>query len=136
MADHIAFFESKGLGVVSASPLAMGLLTPQGPPAWHPAPPPLRAAVDAALTACAAEGEDLPALAVSFSLREPRIATTLVGMASVREVEANVETALQALGVGGRGLGERGEALLRRLRGEVFAAVEGTTWPSGRPENN
>jgi aryl-alcohol dehydrogenase-like predicted oxidoreductase len=29
--------QEKGVGVINASPLAMGLLTEQGPPAWHPA---------------------------------------------------------------------------------------------------
>lgn len=29
--------QEKGVGVINASPLSMGLLTEQGPPAWHPA---------------------------------------------------------------------------------------------------
>jgi aryl-alcohol dehydrogenase-like predicted oxidoreductase len=29
--------QEKGVGVINASPLAMGLLTEQGPPTWHPA---------------------------------------------------------------------------------------------------
>eukprot|EP00798_Chlamydomonas_sp_ICE-L_P006118 gene6118-2722_t len=34
----IPYLEEKGVGIVSASPLCMGLLTEQGPPSWHPAP--------------------------------------------------------------------------------------------------
>ena len=36
--EHIPYFESKHLGVINASPTAMGLLTNRGPPVWHPAP--------------------------------------------------------------------------------------------------
>jgi hypothetical protein len=30
--------QNKGVAVVNAAATSMGLLTPQGPPAWHPAP--------------------------------------------------------------------------------------------------
>ena len=33
----LPYLKSKGVGVISASPLAMGLLTENGPPEWHPA---------------------------------------------------------------------------------------------------
>ena len=35
--DLLPYLKSKGVGVISASPLAMGLLTDYGPPEWHPA---------------------------------------------------------------------------------------------------
>lgn len=35
--DLLPYLKSKGVGVISASPLAMGLLTESGPPEWHPA---------------------------------------------------------------------------------------------------
>ena len=34
----VPLLEERGIGVINASPFSMGLLTPQGPPAWHPAP--------------------------------------------------------------------------------------------------
>lgn len=37
LVDLIPYLKSKGVGVISASPLAMGLLTDSGPPTWHPA---------------------------------------------------------------------------------------------------
>lgn len=37
LADLLPYLKSKGIGVISASPLAMGLLTENGPPEWHPA---------------------------------------------------------------------------------------------------
>lgn len=35
--DLVPYLKSKGVGVINASPLAMGLLTEAGPPEWHPA---------------------------------------------------------------------------------------------------
>lgn len=35
--DLLPYLKSKGVGVISASPLAMGLLTEAGAPEWHPA---------------------------------------------------------------------------------------------------
>ena len=40
--DLLPYLKSKGVGIISASPLAMGLLTDQGPPEWHPASPELK----------------------------------------------------------------------------------------------
>lgn len=40
--DLLPYLKSKGVGVISASPLAMGLLTDNGPPEWHPASPELK----------------------------------------------------------------------------------------------
>ena len=47
---ELPFFNEKGVGVINASPLSMGLLTPQGPPEWHPAPDGLRQAAREAVS--------------------------------------------------------------------------------------
>jgi aryl-alcohol dehydrogenase-like predicted oxidoreductase len=33
----LPLLDEKGVGLINASPLSMGLLTKRGPPAWHPA---------------------------------------------------------------------------------------------------
>lgn len=40
--DMLPYFKSKGAAVISASPVAMGLLTNNDPPEWHPASPELK----------------------------------------------------------------------------------------------
>uniref|UniRef100_A0ACD5Y5N8 Uncharacterized protein n=1 Tax=Avena sativa TaxID=4498 RepID=A0ACD5Y5N8_AVESA len=42
LVNLLPYLESKGVGVISASPLAMGLLMDNGPPDWHPAPEELK----------------------------------------------------------------------------------------------
>lgn len=57
------------VGIISASPLSMGLLTPQGPPEWHPAPPEVKEAARAAADYCRDQGTDLAKLALQFSVK-------------------------------------------------------------------
>ena len=42
LVDLLPYLKSQGVGVITASPLAMGLLTDNGPPDWHPAPEELK----------------------------------------------------------------------------------------------
>jgi L-galactose dehydrogenase len=123
------------VGIINASALCMGLLTPQGPPAWHPAPPPLRAAAAAARDLCASRGCSLSKLALADAFRNRDISTTLVGFCTAEQVRENVETALQALGLLPNPQAEVEGATLRDLEA-IFEPVMGVTWPSGRPENS
>ena len=41
LVDYLDYFEQRGIGIINASPLSMGLLSERGVPAWHPAPQPL-----------------------------------------------------------------------------------------------
>lgn len=79
-----AFLSAKGIAVINASPLSMGLLTARGPPVWHPAKPELKARCADAAAYCAARGVDISTLALSFCLEAPGVATTLISTASVR----------------------------------------------------
>jgi L-galactose dehydrogenase len=115
--------ERRGLGVISASPLAMGLLSQPGPPPWHPAPAAVKAACARAAAHCAARGADLAELALAFALGEPRIASTLVGMATRDEVRRNLAAASR----------QPDPALLAEVRA-ILAPIQGMSWPSGLPE--
>jgi len=77
LVDYLDFFESNRVGVINASPYAMGLLTERGTPAWHPAPEALKRLAMKACAYCRTKGVSLEQLAVTFSVNNPRIATTL-----------------------------------------------------------
>lgn len=85
----LPYLAGKGLGVINASVLCMGLLTHQGPPAWHPAPEPLKRAAAAAAAACAARGVSLPKLALMEAVRDPAIASHLVGFCTRQQVRGS-----------------------------------------------
>ncbi len=125
LAGLLPYLEARGAGVISASPLSMGLLTERGAPAWHPAPESVKAACVAAALNSRELGEDISRVALQFALAEPRIATTLVGTASPENLRRNVEWAAAP----------PDPALLAEVR-EVLAPVQRTTWLTGRPENN
>ena len=123
--------QSKHVGLISASPLSMGLLTRQGPPQWHPATAELRAACAAAAELCTARGTDIAELAIQYAVRQESICTTLVGMCSREQVRRNVACAAAAFAQ----LDLRTTQLLHDVAA-VLAPVKNATWPSGLPENS
>jgi L-galactose dehydrogenase len=118
------FAKERGIGLINASGLCMGLLTEQGPPAWHPAPQEARDAARKASDFCRAHGVELPELALRFCLDHPFVSSTLIGMSTTREVEAS----LKLLRI------TTDNELLAQVEG-ILAPVFNCEWPSGRPEN-
>ncbi|KDD76386.1 aldo/keto reductase [Helicosporidium sp. ATCC 50920] len=133
--EVVPYLQSKGVGIVNASILGMGLLTPQGPPAWHPAGPELRRA--AALAQRVAEEHHVPltSLCVEFAVPNPAIACSLVGLATRQHVQAAVVSALRALGLQPL-LDPAARARVMDAVQAVLRPVQGQTWHSGRPENS
>jgi L-galactose dehydrogenase len=124
LAGLIPDLQAQEIGIVSASPLSMGLLTHRGAPAWHPAPEALKAACVRAAKHCEAKGADLSRLALQFALANEAIATTLVGTASPENLKKNAAWIEEPLD----------EALLAEVQ-QILASVRNVTWPTGRPEN-
>jgi len=121
----VPFLKQRGVGIISASPLGMGLLSNRGTPAWHPAPAPVKELCSKAAAHCKAKGASIEKLAVQFAVDQPAIATTLVGSADPKNMERNIQ-AIE-------------EPLDRQLLEEVLAIlkpIHNVTWSSGREENN
>lgn len=116
---------ARGFGLINASPVLQGVLTDDGPPPWHRSP---RAVLDmspriAAL--CREAGVATAAVAIAFAVGKPVVATTIVGMKSRAEVEANVAAVTMAIPDG----------LLEQIAALV-APVKNMMWYEGRLENN
>jgi len=80
--------ERAGVGqLLTASPLCMGLLTPN-PPEWSPAPKKLRTASSEAVDICSTWTGGLPNIALGFAYRNARHLgmPTVVGMGSLEQV--------------------------------------------------
>ena len=90
LADYLDYFEQKGIGVINASPLSMGLLSQRGVPQWHPAPKPLIEACAKAAQHCAEKNYPIEKLAVQYSVSNPRIASTLFSSANPENVKRNI----------------------------------------------
>lgn len=91
LVDFLDFFEANGVGVISASPFSMGLLTERGVPAWHPAPKPLVEACVKAAEHCKAKGYPIEKLAMQFSVQNDRIASTLFSTTRPENLLKNIE---------------------------------------------
>lgn len=122
--DLIPYLKSKGVGVISASPLSMGLLTELGPPDWHPASPELKSACQAAAAYCKEKGKSITKLAMQFSLSNRDISTILVGMNSVKQVQENVAAANEVALFG------KDQQSLLEIEA-ILKPVKNQTWPSG-----
>lgn len=118
------FAEQRGIGLVNASPLHMGLLTEQGAPAWHPAPRPVHEAARRAAELCRREGVELPSLALRYCLDHTAATSTLVGMATGEDVRRNLRAWTAPVDAD----------LLRQVR-ETLAPVFNWVWACGRAEN-
>jgi L-galactose dehydrogenase len=124
LAAHLPYFGAKGVGVINASPTGMGLLTPRGVPAWHPATPKMIEHARRAVVHCAARGVDPVKVAIQFCVAEPSIATTLVGSASPENLRRNVAYAGEPID----------GALLDEVR-RILAPIQNHNFTRGRPEN-
>jgi L-galactose dehydrogenase len=112
-----------GMGLLNACPFHMGLLTPQGPPTWHPAPQEVKAVAAKAVKLCASRGVDVTTVALRFCLNYPHVASTLVGMSSSTQVEENLRAMHFKID----------PDLLCDLEA-IIAPAKDRTWPSGKPE--
>jgi len=119
-----AFARERGIGLINAAALHMGILTENGPAAWHPAPQAVRDAGKKAAEFCRSRGADIADVAMRFSLDHPYVATTLVGMANTRQVEASLKLLRTSTDA----------ELLRQIKA-ILAPVFNYVWPSGRAEN-
>jgi L-galactose dehydrogenase len=118
------FARERGIGLINAAALHMGILTENGPAEWHPAPQEVRDAGKKAAEFCRSHGVDIADVAMRFSLSHPYVSSTLVGMANTRQVEANLELLRNSTN----------PELLRQVEA-ILAPVFNYVWPSGRVEN-
>ena len=92
------FCAERGIGVMNAAAVSMGLLTARGPPAWHPALAHHREACKAAAEWATENGFDISKLALHFTLHtQPAIATTLCSTSSVARALSNIAAATSAV---------------------------------------
>lgn len=121
----IPYLQSKGVGIMNASPFSERLLTRQPLPAWHHAPPLLRDYCHKAVEHCDRKGVDIAKLAIQFCIQNQDITTTVAGTAN----PANMANILKWIE----------EPVDRELLAEVQRILEPVTsvlWPVGLPENS
>lgn len=117
---------SRGIGVINASPFAMGLLGDDGPPDWHPAPAELRESCRRVRQYCQERGVSIAELAIQRATLDPRIATTLSTMHTQDELDRNIR-AVEA---------RVDPALFEEVRRLFGSAYDATWFEAGRHESS
>lgn len=121
----LPLLEQKEVGIISASPVSEGLLTNQGPPAWHPAQDEIKRVCVQAATWRREHGSDIAHVAIQFSVANPRIHTTCLGSANPENVQKAVRWIAEPID----------PQLLAQVR-TILAPIQDKTWVVGRPANN
>eukprot|EP01088_Endostelium_zonatum_P016327 TRINITY_DN437_c0_g1_i2.p1 TRINITY_DN437_c0_g1~~TRINITY_DN437_c0_g1_i2.p1 ORF type:complete len:391 (-),score=91.69 TRINITY_DN437_c0_g1_i2:334-1407(-) len=121
---QLEFFSSRGIGVINAAPVSMGILTDSGPPAWHPASEKLKKRCKLASEYALSENVSISKLAVYFSTHNKKIPTTLVSSPKENLMRENVETARSEK------LSEKEEKILEEIMKRFFEDLteEDTDW--------
>jgi L-galactose dehydrogenase len=123
--DLLPYLQKREVAIFNAAPLAMRLLTDEGPPSWHPAPAELKAKCAEAARFCRARGVDLARLALQFAVSHPAIPTTILGTATPERILNYLREIEKPLDV----------ELLRAVQ-NILAPVHNLTWPAGLTENH
>jgi L-galactose dehydrogenase len=124
LASLLPYLKKKGVGIINAAPLSMGLLSHGGPQPWHPASREMKETCARAVKFCEQRGVEIERLAIQFAVANPDIATTVVGTASADQIKRNIEWANS----------RPDEAMIAEVR-EILKPIQDQTWPTGRPEN-
>lgn len=123
--ELIPLLEEKGVGLVNASPLSMGLLSGSAPPSWHPASERIRRICAETAEQCRARGIELARLAIQFAVGNERIPTTLVSTSKPGTIARNAAWSVEPID-------EEALAFVRA----ALQPILNETWTSGRAENN
>lgn len=119
------FAREHGVGLLSASPLHMRLLSDTGAPPWHPAPAEVKEAARKVVELCQFRQVSAAELALQFAVQHPYVSSTFVGISTVDEARHNIEAISK----------QPDEALLREIE-RIVAPVQGMMWITGYAANH
>ncbi len=123
--DLLPLLAQKGVGLINASPISMGLLSRQGTPDWHPATKEIKEVCRQTAAYCSERGADLSKLAIQYAVHNAQIPTTLVGTANPANIAKNIAWIEESIDL------DLFQEVQERLR-----PIHNFTWPVGLPENN
>jgi L-galactose dehydrogenase len=123
--ELVPLSKEKGFGLMNAAPLLQRILSDAAVPEWHNAPKEMIAVQPALLNICKKYGVRLSDVAMRFAMNHPDIATTIVGMNSLINIQQNLSAVDFKIPVG----------ILEEMA-LVIAPIKNLMWFEGRPENN
>ncbi|MCX6338121.1 MAG: aldo/keto reductase [Bacteroidetes bacterium] len=123
--ELVPLSKEKGFGLMNAAPLLQRILSDATVPEWHNAPKEMIAVQPALLNICKKYCVRLSDVAMRFAMNHPDIATTIVGMNTLTNIQQNLSAVDFKIPVG----------ILEEMA-VVIAPIKNLMWFEGRPENN
>ena len=123
--ELVPLSKEKGFGLINASPLLQRLLSESPIPVWHRSPQEVKDLQPKLIHLCSEYGVKLSDVANRFALDHPDVATTIVGMSKLKNVEQNVRVLDFKIPDG----------LLERIT-EMVKPLMNRMWFEGNPDNN
>jgi len=123
--DLLPYLQSKGVGIINASPFGARLLSNDPMPAWHKAAPLVKETCLKAAEFCQKQGSDIAKLALQFAAQNPAFACCLAGSVSPEYLKQWV-----------RWIAEPIDANLLAEVEKILQPVLNVSYVEGRPENN
>jgi L-galactose dehydrogenase len=123
--ELVPLSKEKGFGLMNAAPLLQRILSDATVPEWHNAPKEMIAIQPTLLKICKRYGVRLSDVAMRFAMNHPDIATTIVGMNTLNNIQQNLSAVDFKIPVG----------ILEEMALEI-APIKNLMWFEGRPENN
>ncbi len=123
--ELVPLSKEKNFGLMNAAPLLQRILSDAKVPEWHNAPKEMIAVQPALLKICQKYGVRLSDVAMRYAMDHPDIATTIVGMNSLSNIEQNLSAIDFKIPAG----------ILEEME-IVIAPIKNLMWFEGQPENN
>jgi len=123
--ELVPLSKEKNFGLMNAAPLLQRILSDATVPEWHNAPKEMIAVQPALLNICKNYGVRLSDVAMRYAMNHPDIATTIVGMNTLNNIQQNLSAVDFKIPAG----------ILEEMAA-VIAPIKNLMWFEGRPENN
>ncbi|XP_078482191.1 uncharacterized protein LOC100186884 [Ciona intestinalis] len=119
--EFLPYLQSKGVGIINASLLSMGLLTNRGPSDWHPASKEIRESCKNAADYCQSKQVDISRIATHFSMIQPGIHTTLISTASTKNLQTNIDVLKHGINI-------HEKQVMEETMEKFFLPMKNKTW--------
>ncbi|XP_035726799.1 L-galactose dehydrogenase-like isoform X3 [Vespa mandarinia] len=119
--QFIPFFKKYNIGIINAALLAMGLLTNNGPPDWHPASKEMKKICSDVAQYCKDNDVEISKLAVWYAMQCEDITTNLIGIQNIQQLRMNFNVLRN-------GITEKEKAILKIIQEKYLNQIKCKHW--------
>ncbi|XP_046812955.1 L-galactose dehydrogenase-like isoform X1 [Vespa crabro] len=119
--QFIPFFKKNNVGIINAALLAMGLLTNNGPPDWHPASKEMKKICSDVAQYCKDNDVEISKLAVWYAMQCEDITTNLIGIQNIQQLRMNFNVLRN-------GITEKEKAILKIIQEKYLNQIKCKHW--------